>query len=280
MYRHNNNISLKYRLNCQSRIDPTDPETKSWLELTQLFEHDSDQFRVFKGLLEKRRNIVAKAGVGPLLDKEYEISQALETLNLPIFMTFHCKFKCLDTIKSMNLTTQSLCKKDGDPITVLIMDDIKLGQIDKFPWNRDNYDVLLNVLAHITMSTLYAAKVLGFAHRDLHLGNILLRRSMREEVHYSGVGYLPVLGILPVIMDYDRSELGIVGTRKAFNDIKRVFSLISNELDIKLNTREVVDLCESCISENTPISLELIKEFIKKIKDIKITYVYSEIHGR
>jgi hypothetical protein len=277
--RHNNENSLKYRLNCQSRIDPEDPETKSWLELTHLFKPDkSDQFRVFKGLLEKRRTIVAKVGVGPLLDKEYTIAESLQTLNLPTFLTFYCKFKCLDTIKSMNATTQSLCKKDGDPITVLIMDDVKLGQIDKFPWSRENFNMLLNVLAHITVSLLYAAKILGFAHRDLHLGNILLRRSMREEVHYNGVGFLPVLGILPIIMDYDRSELGVVGTRKTFDDIKRAFYLISVELDLKLDAQSVTNLCERCISENTNITLDLIKEFVKKIKEIKIRYVSSEIH--
>ena len=50
---HNNEDSFKYKLDCQSKIDPENPETKEWLEIQSKLKHFGD-VKLFNGILEKK----------------------------------------------------------------------------------------------------------------------------------------------------------------------------------------------------------------------------------
>jgi hypothetical protein len=68
---HNNEDSYKYKLDCQSRINPDNPETKEWLEIQSKINHIGD-VKLFNGILEKEKSIIVKIGTDELLNKEYD----------------------------------------------------------------------------------------------------------------------------------------------------------------------------------------------------------------
>jgi serine/threonine protein kinase len=184
--RNNNNNSFKYKLDCQAQIDPENPDTKEWLILLEQIKHNSSDYKLFIGLLEKYKKIVIKIGTSSL-DKEFQIGLLLETLKLPTFLSYHCIFSCLDNFKELNIT-KSLCKKKGEKINILVMPYISEGQIDKFNWNREHFSLLKNVLYHITLTVLYSSLKTGFIHRDLHLGNIMIKKTRKQTINYNEFG--------------------------------------------------------------------------------------------
>ena len=85
-----NHNTFKYKLNCQKKIDDT-RDTKDWLELLRIINHDSPNYKVFTALLEKEKHIVVKIGPS-ILEKEYSIANQLESLKLVTFLKYYCIF--------------------------------------------------------------------------------------------------------------------------------------------------------------------------------------------
>ena len=75
---HNNNNSFKYKLDCGVKINPEDPDTKSWLELQSIIDHSDPEYKIFTGLLEKHKKIVVKIG-SKSLEKEYIVNSTYMT---------------------------------------------------------------------------------------------------------------------------------------------------------------------------------------------------------
>ena len=94
--KHNNNNSIKYKLDCQNIIDKSEnSDTKDWLNLEKQIDHDSEEYTLYNALLEKNKQIVVK--IGPeKLKYEYEIGNLLDTLKIPTFLGYICMFNCLD----------------------------------------------------------------------------------------------------------------------------------------------------------------------------------------
>jgi len=275
-----NSIRNNYKLyiDCKARINPADPDTREWLTLTELFDHTSETFRVYRGLLEKRRKIVAKIGRPDAMMNEIRVAERLRLLKLPTFMTFLCTFDCLDSFKALSDKTRSLCKTSGDTIQVVLMDYIDGFSLEKYPWSRQTFPLLINVLKHLVSSLLVASANVGFVHRDLHLGNVLLKRTSRMSIHYEDYE-LDLNGILPVIMDYDRSTID-GNPLLIYTDIKKLCSLVSTMFDIQLDVTPVLLLCDWCVSTDKKPSLEFIPLFLRQIERISIRYVSSEISAR
>ena len=112
--------------------------------------------------MDKRNNIVAK--IGPTkLEEEYATAKKL---TLPTFISFNCIFKCLDDFSRLNNLTKEVCKKDGESITVIIMPYMTEGRIDFWHWVRSNFDLMKNVIKHVSLTLIYSKNTLGFIHRD------------------------------------------------------------------------------------------------------------------
>jgi hypothetical protein len=62
-------------------------------------------------------------------------------------------------------------------IVILTMNYYKLGSIGSFNWSTDNLIILINVLKQTVFAVLYAYKILGFIHGDLHADNVLLTKN-------------------------------------------------------------------------------------------------------
>lgn len=273
---HNSNNSFKYKISCQEKINPDHPETRDWLELLSKLEHDSPTVKLYKGLMEKSKSVVAKVG-RISLKHEYEIGSALTELHLPTFLGFHCNFQCLDDFHQMNAASKFLCKERGEGIHVLIMPYVDGQRIDEHKWTREQFPMLKNILKHITLSLLYASLKLQFAHGDLHLGNVMIKKTTRKKISYEELGDLELMTYLPIIMDYDRSSVGS-GFEAVYKDIKRFISLSENYLDIQLDPLQVGQLSRMLLTfhyEKKDVRLTF-KDICSQIDRLEVLRIKSE----
>jgi len=293
--KHNNNNSFKYKLDCQTLIDKhketdTSPDTKDWLNLLKQIEHDSPDYTLYNALLEKHKQIVVKIGPDKL-QNEYEIGKLLDTLKLPTFLGYMCMFSCLDnfyTFKGkskeekefLNSKRTSLCKKDGEKITILVMPYINSGTIDKYTWTKQNFNILKNVIKHIVITILYSSVSIGFIHNDAHLGNIMIQKTKRKNIKYGEFYELEIIdGIMPIIMDYDKAiikgdsfDLSLV-----YNDINKVFNLLNAELKIKFNISKILDLIKMLTTEKQLITNTVCNTLLYEIDRLSIYLDLNDI---
>lgn len=272
--KNNSNNSIKLKINCKERV-ASNPETKDWLELTSKFDHKSEDFKIYTGLLDKRINIVAKIGNNKL-DKEYKVAKKLEALNLPTFIEFNCIFKCLDDYSKMNNATKTVCKKEGDSITVIIMPHFKEGRIDKWDWDRSNFNIMKNVMKHVCLSLFYAKTKLGFLHLDLHLGNILLKKTTQKTVAYGDFGILELQGVMPIIMDFEKSHFIEENSYYLYHDIEKFLNLMSHEPSLKYISDKIINLVSNLKSECTPFTTKIGMKICNEIDNLQIRSVDSE----
>jgi len=270
--------SLKLKINCKERLTTTDITTKNWLELTSKFDHTSDDFKIYTGLLDKRNNIVVKIGLEKL-DDEYLIGSKLEELHLPTFISFYCIFKCLDDFSRLNSTTKEICRDSGDTITAIIMPYLSDGQIDKFAWTRLNFKTMKNVIKHVCMSLFTAYNRLHFIHLDLHLGNILLKRTDRVEISYGEFGKVETMGIIPVIMDFEKSRFVEDNQLYVYKEIDNFIGLLSKSCNVTFNYPSINKVLKKYIINNTIITSTVCKDICDKIDEIEINYITSELRS-
>jgi len=284
LYPKRNNINtnheiFKYRLNCQEKIDSS-KDTKEWLELENKIDHKSSDYKLFHALLEKEKHIVVKIGPS-ILTKEFQIAKELETLKLSTFLHYYCKFQCLDDFNKLNNSSKYLCKdSSGKEITILVMPDIDLGGIGKYKWNRTNFIILKNVIKHVIISLLYAYKKIGFIHKDLHLGNVLLKKTKRKEILYGELGSLELMGILPVIMDYDKSIIQRDSLYLVYDDFDKFINLLHTDMfDIRINSGNMINILDKLLKENKNIH-DIISILFNEVDKFTIRHLVSELPPR
>lgn len=283
---HNNEDSFKYKLECQSKIDPENPETKEWLEIQSKLNHFGD-VKLFTGILEQKKTIIVKIGTDKLLTKEYDIGKIIDILHLPTFINFICIFSCNDNIKSIdsklnnnnNTNRKYLCRKTGDKLTIIIMPYIKLGLLYIFKWNRDNFYILKNMLKHIIMSLCYARFKIGFIHKDLHIGNVLIKHTTRKNIDYKEFGHLETFNYIPIIIDYDRSiikQSNDFDEPDIYNDFFRIISGLCQDVNTVFDIPQFNTLNSKYKSQKLPITNEICTNLCKEIDKFEIRYVKTE----
>jgi hypothetical protein len=271
--------SRKFKVNCQEKIAKETPTTKEWLELLSQFSHSSDDYKIFEALLENRKHVVVKIGVSENLLGEYDRSKVLAILKLKTFISFYCVFTCFDKWSTLETQRKYLCNNeiDNDKISVLVMPFFKDGQIDRYKWTRTNIHVFKSVLKHVICSLLYAFENCCFVHCDMHFGNILLKKTSIEFIQYGDRKTLPVLGMIPIIMDFERSTILNDNTNCSvvYTDISRVMNLARSEIDVKLNINN--NLVVQYIRNGVSITNDTYKELCNYIDTLDIDFVASEM---
>ena len=272
------NKAYKLQLNCQSKIGDS-PDTKNWLELEEKFDHSSADYHVYKGILEKKKNVVAKVSrAGTNLQRDYEIGQALNTaFRLPTILDYYCMFECLDRINELTGSRKSLCKTSGEPIQVILMPYISGKPIHEWGWVRSNFGALKNVMKHLVLTTLYAAANIGFVHKDLHTGNIMIKHTQRKEIVYGDWGAFQLEGVLPVIMDYDKAFINLEGAFWVYDDLRHMFLRLSNSLNTRLTIGRIDSVLARLFTDKAPIDKRVVDTLLGLVDRIEIAYVASEI---
>jgi septation ring formation regulator EzrA len=79
-------------------------------------------------------------------------------------------------------------------------------------------------------------------------------------------------------MDYDRSVIGMVDRIEfIYEDLRRIYSLISTEINIKLDVNNLLSLTNKLTKSKTQISLEVCNSLCIEIDKITIRYITSEL---
>jgi hypothetical protein len=241
-------------------------------------------------ITEINKNIVVKIGkVNKTIEKEYKIGKFLEKHKLSGFINYICLFSCYDnTYENIELkNNKELCsaKKEDDNLkNVLIMPYIQEGSIRTFKWNSDKYDALKSVLLQTVSTVFIAYQVCGFLHNDLHLDNILIKKTKKESINYMIENdqtiniIIQTYGYKIVIMDFESSMLVIKnrdGLSTYWNNLLNMISRLHYDLKNKDGDRvAIVDLTNitSFIEkqENSKGSVMNTMQLLDMIRNIKI----------
>lgn len=188
---------------------------------------------------KKNKNIVVKiAHKNKTNKKEYNISETLQ--NIPCFIKYICLFNCFDDtfnyISSNKTVPHHICTADniGDNDNyVLVSPYINGGSIRNYAWNINNVHVLKSLLNQCIISLMYAFIYYGFLHNDLHLDNILFKKTKLELIHYADIDVV-TNGHMAVIMDFDSSFIGINETQTVTYFWSNLYNMLSRiKFDLK-----------------------------------------------
>jgi hypothetical protein len=239
--------SRKFAITCGDKIKHDTPTTTGWLSADEQIVHDSN-FRLYMGLLENRKHIVVKVGDPTTLKKEYDFGEKLYAAHVSNFIKYYCQFQCAGNVN----TDHSLCQGPGNMTGILVMSNYQYGRIDKHRWSSK--EEINAVLKQICIACITAFWRCNFVHKDLHLGNVLVKKTRKESVEYGIITH----GWTPVIMDFDRS-IYTTEPEALYRDLNRVISLCNTELNLKMDFRVALDLLKdqdrTCVSDTLEIDL-------------------------
>lgn len=256
--RQQNPLSAKFKLPCQSRITEKNPTTEKWLKVEQKLVNNAP---ILKGILERSKEVVLKYGSPDRIHHEYNISQ--ELAGLPNFIKYYCVFTCKDDIVRNFVERPFVCSEDGAiEQGYIVMPYYSVGDMNTYTWNRVNFELLKNILRQVCYAVLYAFEQKGFIHNDLHLANILLRRTKKTTVTYGENVTLNIGPLYAIIMDFERSITRlqrIISPCDIYYEIKNILNRVSmlNNFNfrVKDDQRKLIQL----IQNNTPVTKESYK---------------------
>jgi hypothetical protein len=229
----------KYFINCSSI------QTESDYVLPVEILKNVDDISILKAVInfskhmKKNKNIVIKiAHKTKTNHKEYSISEKLQ--NIQGFIKYICLFNCYDdTYNYISINKQlpsKICNAENigeNDNNVLIAPYINGGSIRNYAWNMTNIHILKSLLNQCIISLMYAYVKHGFLHNDLHLDNILLKRTKMEKVHYEGIDIV-TNGYKVVIMDFDKSFINVDQTQAIQYFWSNLYNLLSRiKFDLK-----------------------------------------------
>ena len=148
--------------------------------------------------------------------KEFNIGERIFQSQIPGFMRYTCIFPFYDT-------------------NVLVMPYLSEGSIANYVWDESTLPILKCLLMQTVMSSLNAYTNLRFLHVNLHLGNILIRKTTSPEIEYvigTETYSVPTMGYQIVMTDFGNSMLYIKDEDSIFYwvDMLNVFSRINLDL--------------------------------------------------
>lgn len=189
--------------------------------------------------IKKNKKIVIKiAHKSKTNQKEYNISNRLK--DIPCFIQYICFDQTYSYVKKNGKVPQYICTADniGDnDHHVLISSNIELGSVKNYKWTINNINMLRSILKQSLIGIMYAYVQHGFLHNDLHLDNILIKRTKKESIVYNDEISLKTENYKPVIMDFDLSSIDVdreKGVEYYWNNIYNMFSRLQTDLNDKI----------------------------------------------
>ena len=201
-------------------------------------------------ITSKQKHIVVKIGkINKTIEHEFMIGKFLEKHNLPGFIRYMCLFKCYDdiyqkiemnNIKSLSLSLCNAEKEDENRKAILVMPFISEGSLRTFKWNPDKYNTLKSILQQAILSLFVAYDKYGFLHNDLHLDNILLKKTKKETIRYELESNCEIkaYGYKLVIMDFENSRINTdhsIGNQTYWQNLLNMFSRLNFDIKNKDN---------------------------------------------
>lgn len=245
------NTNKYYVTACNDKITESSPNTNEWLTVESKLKdtNNRDLNRILLGELEKRKDVIIKISSVETLYKEYTIGKSLE--DIPGFMKFICFFKCKGDYKDYpKKDTKGLCDGVGTTMSVLVMPYFKMGSIRNYNWTKDSYESLKSCIIQIICSLMQAYELKRVIHNDMHLDNVLIKKTTRETIEYTLNGKLisiPTNGLIISIMDfeqslYERPETKGSGISYLYDDLKHMLADLRYRTNVKVDNDTDLDI--------------------------------------
>lgn len=218
--------------------------------------------------LQNNKEYVIKLGINNTIEKEYNIGKYLS--EIPGFIKYICIHKCQDKLERYNKTLTKICPKNVNStfynVYILVMPYIKTNSIINFNWkteeknelDENKINLFKSVILQIILSIYSAFEYKKFIHNDLHLDNVLMRKTNKKIINYNIDGKdINILsyGFQICIMDFEMSFINVETTNKEnqrffYLDIEHMFADIftHNSLSFEFNNENLIrDLFKNSI---------------------------------
>ena len=177
-----NRTTKKYFLDFCKKNVIGDSNTRDWLIMKNLLLDE----KVIQGILFKTTEVVIKLGKKDEIDREYSINEKLQ--NLKGFVRYMCRFSCKDDLNKYKhengmWSDNGFCDPNGLDKTnaIIIMPYYPLSSIQRYEWNYYNFKIFKELLKQVVEILIFANKSIGFLHNDIHLDNVMLKKSKNGE---------------------------------------------------------------------------------------------------
>lgn len=264
--------TTKYKLECQSRITESDKTTDKWLHVLQKIP----KAQILIGKIDiTQKTIVVKFESYKEMENEYIVSKQIYDTKIPNFIKYYCFFSCEEDISKFKILETErkqlpLCEKSGKTTGFILMPFYQMGSIANCRWKKYNLDILKNVLIQVSCALFSSYQELKFVHLDLHLDNILLRKTKKQEISYTSISKnIKTLGFYAIIMDFGRAKLN-ASYQEFKTSLMKMFTLLR---DIGEYSEFVLDPLGVVNYINYSKENINLNTLILKIKDIKISYM-------
>lgn len=266
--------SVKFVLPCDNMKKNSD-----WLEVKGYLT--AKKFNILVGHLKHHKSVVIKFGNIREIQHEYNVAKMAYEQYVPNIIKFLCSFICNDSIESIKtrdfLINTRVCEgPENTQIGMILMPYYQLGSLEDYRWDRSNFQTLKAVLRQVAYALLYAYQRFNFVHGDMHVANILMRRTKKQTVTY-GDNTLPCYGLYPMIMDFGRSKIQEHSVKEVYQNIDRLLSLVDNMKNSDLAIVCDRDVLVSFIQGHKNIDDTVYKAIHDMIENIRIRYVISEL---
>lgn len=209
----------KYFIDCSSITSET-----NYILPTEILKNIND-ISIIKAVInyskhiKKNKNIVIKIAHKDKTNiKEYKIGETLKSING--FIKYICLFNCFDDTYNYINTNKKIPEKictanniGNNDNNVLIAPYVNGSSIKNYKWNLDNINILKSLLKQCVISLMYAYIDFGFLHNDLHLDNILFKKTKLENIKYKEDLEINTNGYKIIIMDFDLSFIDVDRTQ-------------------------------------------------------------------
>jgi hypothetical protein len=236
--------SEKYFISCK---DPKD--THSWLQgidTLKLTETQAIiQSLISDGIVRKNTKVVIKIGTSQTIRKEYAIGRVLR--GLPSYMRFICLMQCRDNVTRYKNTRQNvICSQEvDDPLNnVLVMNFIPYGSFRNYPWDTKDNLLFTSCLKQIIISLYLAFVQHGFLHTDIHLDNVLIKKTKKSSIYYNEDFQVQTYGLAICIMDFENAFMPVdtALTHAFWEDIAHVFHDIRYVMKLRFEKQHQLEV--------------------------------------
>ena len=104
-----------------------------------------------------------------------------------------------------------------------------------------------------------------------------MKKSNRKEITYGEFGSLEVVGLVPVIMDFDRSLFEETDKCSLYHDLDRFIGLMSLNCNIKFYYNDIESFLDKNLKPfNSPVNPDICNRLCNYIDKLEIRRVDSE----
>jgi hypothetical protein len=264
--------SSKYFIQCKDVEHIND-----WLRNASVLNYSTERAIVTALLddtrFQKQMNVIVKISQSSTIDKEYAIAEKIKTARIPGFILFICKLQCNDNLQRYNNNPRGvqLCSGQSEDVqNLLVMPYISGGSMRAYAWESHSPKQLVSCLTQLVLSLASAFQQIGLLHSDIHLDNVLLRHTRKKTILYDTYGEVATEGLQVVIMDFDKSFIGVdkKHTAEFYKDIQKIFFELMYTMRLNFTNQEIINsFLNSKIFSNSP-PLEDVNLLIQYINGI------------